>query len=103
MEKGVPFLNLSDPGRQYSGAARGGLPESNFPLGDSPGEKDANVGNRNQCTQAVKTYKPILYGLFVNGGRKVRRCRLKSETPVPQNGSVLSLGQVPHDALNTFG
>jgi len=39
----------------------------------------------------------------VNGGRKVRRCRLKSETPVPQNGSVLSLGQVPHDALNTFG
>jgi hypothetical protein len=56
--------------------------------------------------------KPIYYPsekehtsrLFtVNGGRKVRRCRLKSETPVPQNGLALSLGQVSHDALNTFG
>ncbi len=55
-------------------------------------------GSRFEVVLPVRFLEP-----GVNGGRKVRRCRLKSETPVPQNGSSLLSGQVPHDALNTFG
>lgn len=59
---------------EWEKAARGGLPASHFPLGDSLGEADANFGNRNQGTKAVKTYKPNSYGLFDMTGNVAEWC-----------------------------
>jgi hypothetical protein len=59
---------------EWEKAARGGLPASHFPLGDSLGEADANFGNHSSGTKAVKTYKPNAYGLFDMTGNVAEWC-----------------------------
>jgi len=61
-----------------------------------------NIVPRKTFSRVIKT-EDKRRGLVANGSRKVRHCWLKSDTPVTQNGAALPLGQVSHDALNTFG
>jgi formylglycine-generating enzyme required for sulfatase activity len=53
---------------EWEYAARGGLPDSNFPFGDKIDSTLVNYGKKYKSTLKVGTFKPNGYGLYDMGG-----------------------------------